>query len=89
MRNYFLIKGPLTAFDAFPRPPDYRWPDDRAWCACTDTDFEWAYLAGTAACIDEVLFQPIIDALRMQPENSKRYGMDAFNPRPVDEPRLP
>ena len=89
MRNYFLLNGPLTAFDAFPRPPDYWWPGDRSWCVCTDTDFEWAYLAGSAGCLDEVLTQPIIDALRTQPENPARYGMDAINPRPVDELRLP
>jgi hypothetical protein len=89
MRNYFLLKGPLRAFDAFPCAPDYWWPDDRAWCVCTDTDFEWAYLAASAACIDEALSRPIIDALRTQPENPARYGMDVMNPRPIDEPRLP
>lgn len=27
MRNYFLLRGPLRAFDAFPRTPDYWWPE--------------------------------------------------------------
>jgi len=89
MRNYFLLKGPLTAFDSFPTPPNYWWPGDRAWCVSTDTDFEWAYLGSSDACMDEVLSQPIVDALRTQPENPARYGMDSINPRPVDEPRLP
>jgi hypothetical protein len=32
------------------------WPDDRAWCACADTDWgDYSYIAGSAACITEIL----------------------------------
>lgn len=29
-----------------------------AWCVVTDTDFDWAYMAGTATCIEEILAVP-------------------------------
>jgi hypothetical protein len=40
------------------RNPNYLWPADRAWCVVTDTDLEWAYVAGTPACIEEILAVP-------------------------------
>ncbi len=53
-RNFFLLKGPLGSYADLPHDPNYFWPDDRAWCLCTDTDFDWAYLAASAACVEEV-----------------------------------
>ncbi len=89
MRNFFLLRGPIQAFEDFPRTPNYWWPGDRAWCVCSDTDFEWAYLAASAACADEVLAVPIVDAMRTRPENPARFEMDVINPRPLDDPRSP
>jgi hypothetical protein len=79
MRHYFLLNGPLGAFDQFPDNPNYWWPEDRAWCVCTDTDFSWAYLAGSAACIDEVLAVPLLDAFRTSLDNPAHSGMDLIN----------
>ena len=63
MRNYYLLRGPLDAFGEFPEDPDYWWPDDHAWCVSGDTDFHWAYLAGSEACVNEVLDTPVLDAV--------------------------
>lgn len=82
MRNYYLLSGPLGAFGEFPEDPDYWWPDDHAWCLTGDTDFHWAYLAGTEACVGEVLSAPALDAVRTEPANPARFGMDQINPRP-------
>jgi hypothetical protein len=84
MRRYYLLRGPLSAFREFPHDPNYWWPDDRAWCYCGDTDLDWAYLAGSASCIDEVLAVPVLDALRTQPEHPAHYGMDEGKPASDD-----
>lgn len=79
MRNYYLLSGPHSAYEDLPHDPNYWWPDDRAWCVCTDVDFDWAYLAGSAACIEEVLSVPVLDAYKTKPENPAAAGMDVIN----------
>jgi hypothetical protein len=79
MRSYFLLRGPLSGYGDFPHAPSYWWPDDRAWCVCTDTGFEWAYLAGSAGCVAEVIASPVIDALATEPGNPAVSGMDVIN----------
>lgn len=89
MRDFYLLAGPLGAYPDFPDNPSYWWPQDRAWCVCTDVDFDWAYLAGSAACVAEVLAAPVIDAIATRPDNPARSGMDVINdptglcPRPL------
>jgi hypothetical protein len=78
-RDLFLLRGPLGAYADFRDPPSYWWPEDRAWCVSTDVDFEWCYLAGTAACVSEVLVVPVIDAYATSPANPARSGMDVIN----------
>ena len=82
-RSYHLLHGPLDAFPGFPHTPSYFWPDDQAWCLCADLDLAWAYFAGTAACVDEVIATPILDAYRTEPTNLARSGMDTINDRPA------
>jgi len=53
LRDFYLLHGPHSGYGDFPDEPNYWWPEDRALCVCTDTDFDWAYLAVPAACIDE------------------------------------
>ncbi len=79
MRNFYLLRGPLDVCADFSNDPSYWWPDDRAWCLSTDTDFYWSYLAGTRKCIDEVLAVPLVDAVETKPENPARSGMDMIN----------
>jgi hypothetical protein len=79
MRDYYLLRGPHHSYADFPDDPGYWWPQDRAWCVVTDTDFGWAYVAGSAACINEVLAVPVIDAYATAPENPAHSGMDVLN----------
>jgi hypothetical protein len=79
MRDLYLLRGALSALGELPNDPNYFWPDDRAWCLCTDTDFDWAYLAGSTACIEEVLAVAVLDAYATTPENPARVGMDVVN----------
>jgi hypothetical protein len=78
-RSFYLLRGPLGSYGEFPWAPNYWWPDDRAWCVSTDVDFDCAYVAGSAACIEEILAHPVIDALATKPENPARSGMDIIN----------
>lgn len=79
MREFYLFAGPLGAYRDFADDPSYWWPQDRAWCVCTDVDFNWAYLAGSAGCVAEVLAAPVIDAIATKPDNPARSGMDVIN----------
>lgn len=78
-RSFYLLRGPLGSYGEFPWAPNYWWPDDRAWCVSTDVDFDCAYVAGSAACVEEILAHPVIDALATKPENPARSGMDIIN----------
>jgi hypothetical protein len=79
LRDFYLLHGPHSAYGDFPDEPNYWWPEDRAWCVCTDTDFDWAYLAGPAACIDEVISVPLLNAYPTTPDNPAHSGMDVIN----------
>ncbi len=89
MRNYYLLRGPLGSYRQFPDDPSYWWPDDRAWCLSTDTDFSWSYLAGSRECVDEVLQTPVADAMETVPDNPARSGMDTVNDPHGRVPRSP
>jgi len=78
-RNYYLLRGSLAAYGDCPDAPSYWWPDDRAWCWSTDIDFDWGYLGGLAACVNEVLAEPVLDAQPTRPDNPARAGMDTIN----------
>jgi hypothetical protein len=79
LRDFYLLHGPHNAYADFPDEPNYWWPRDRAWCVCTDTDFDWAYLSGSAGCIDDVLSVPVLDAYATRPEHPAQSGMDVIN----------
>lgn len=79
MRDLYLLRGSLRSFEEMPDVPNYCWPDDRAWCLCGDCDFEWMYLAGSVACIEEVLAVPVLDAFATSPANPAHSGMDVVN----------
>jgi hypothetical protein len=79
MRNFYLLSGPLSSYGELPHDPNYWWPDDRAWCVSTDTDFVWSYVAASTACIEEVISVPVLDAIETRPENPARSGMDVIN----------
>jgi len=82
MREYYLLSGPLGSYGEFPHGPNYWWPDDRAWCVSTDTDFAWSYVAGSASCIEELVAVPVLDAIETKPQNPAHSGMDVINNDP-------
>ena len=79
MRNFYLLRGPLDSYGVFSNSPSYWWPDDRAWCLGTDTDFSWSYLAASRTCVDDVLNAPVLDAVETALDNPAHSGMDTIN----------
>lgn len=79
MREFHALRGPLAAFAELPEVPSYWWPDDRSRVWCADTDFDWAYLAGSAALLERVTADPVLDAHPTGLRSPARSGMDLLN----------
>jgi hypothetical protein len=67
-REYLLLRGPLDAVSTFHLglfflPPNFWWPQDRAWCVATEIDFDWTYVGGSRELIDAVLGTDGLEAL--------------------------
>jgi hypothetical protein len=48
--NPSMARIPVVLWQSYadvPHNPNYWWPEDRAWCVVTDTDDDWACVAGT------------------------------------------
>jgi hypothetical protein len=80
-RNLFLLHGrvsdvmkTLSIVDWSYRSPNLWWPDDRAWCVSTEIDFNWTYVGGPAACIQQILNDPQLEALPTHTEEGNNMG---------------
>jgi hypothetical protein len=89
MRDLFLLRGSIDAYDQLPNDPNYWWPDDRSWLLASDTDFQWNYLACSRNCLMEVLDVPVIDAIETRLDNPAHSGMDTVNDPEGIVPRHP
>ena len=69
-QSLYLLSGNIDDYEELAHVPYYFWPEDRGWCLCCHCDFYWAYLAGSAACVEEVLAVPVLDAFALRPENA-------------------
>jgi|SRR5687768_3033008 len=74
-RDLFLLQGTvddvlttLSEVDWIYRSPNLWWPDDRAWCVATEIDFNWSYVGGSSACIEQILGDSELEALPTKPE---------------------
>ncbi len=70
-RGHFLLRGPLTgvlrsiAVSSFDRPvAGLWWPADRAWFVATEIDFEWTFVAGETALVDQLLTDDRLEVAR-------------------------
>jgi len=69
-RELFLLHGAVEEVltnlsDMGPRyrSPNLWWPDDRAWCVGTEIDFNWSYIGGSSACIEQILSDSELEAI--------------------------
>jgi hypothetical protein len=85
-RDYVLLCGPIEAAAQSFEPAPFRqsanlwWPEDRAWCVATEIDYAWTYVGGTKSCIDDLLTESRLEALRIGPDQRARGR------RPIDAP---
>jgi hypothetical protein len=60
--------GPLRGFP-WGLAPNLWWPEDRAWCVSSETNFTWTYIGGSRALIDSVCEHPQLKARGVRPED--------------------
>jgi hypothetical protein len=69
-RGYLVPRGPLALAldirwapvpDRRLEPPNILWPADRAWFVASDTDLDSTYLGGSAALVDALLEQRLLE----------------------------
>lgn len=89
-RRYYLLEGALDAISVTASVPEWSyqsaslwWPDDRAWCVATEVDLESTYVGGTAACIDTIIGQPILESMKVQVTHGMTWAADTLNPNPL------
>jgi hypothetical protein len=70
-RAYHVFTGPIaaarTSYGAISfhhQPANLWWPADHSWCVATEIDFAWTYVGGAAACVEAVLGDPRLEAVR-------------------------
>ncbi|MFC4051960.1 hypothetical protein ACFOY4_19910 [Actinomadura syzygii] len=87
-RDYVMFEGPLDAATElghrgagffFPQSPNLFWPDDRSWCAATDIDLDSTYVGGPAGLIDDLLGEPALEVVRVEPTDPIDEDSDQIN----------
>ncbi len=83
-RDYFLSSGPIEAVTSFRygmsvHPPNIWWPDDRAWCVASEIDLLATYVGGRAACVEQLLSSPELEALPISVDGRVDADADQVN----------
>jgi len=90
--DYWLINGPVElaaanmAAEPFEQSANLWWPADRAWCVATDVDLVSSYVAGSAACISELLSTAGLESAPAAFDQPVTWAADRINPPPPDGP---
>ena len=72
-KDVVLLRGAVAdaARNLAPEPHEQSanlwWPADQAWCVVTDIDLTSTYVGGSAACIDELVATPGLEAFPVDP----------------------
>ena len=82
-RDFYLFEGDIaeavTEWDGMGGSlPSMWWPRDLAWCVATEIDFDSTYIGASAACIDAVVADPRVEAMKTDAKHS--IGPDRINP---------
>ena len=87
-RDVVLVRGSVSdaVRNLAPEPSEQSanlwWPADRAWCVATDIDLMSTYVAGSAACVSELLATPGLEVVRAHPDHRVGHADDPVNPVP-------
>ena len=84
-RSYLLYRGPLDAVTSFSwdwlwQSPNLWWPDDRAWCVATEIDLPETYVGGPEACIERILNEDQLEAMRTTLDARVDFDADTLTP---------
>jgi hypothetical protein len=79
-REYLLYAGPLSAVrstfqGSWNQSANLWWPQDQAWCVCTDIDLDSTFIGGSEECITALLEDARFEVILTRPE--ARVAMDA------------
>lgn len=58
------------------------WPADREWFVAAHFDFDSIFVGGTAACIDDLILAPDLEAWQVDPDQQVMVDSDTLNPLP-------
>ncbi len=90
-RDYILLRAPLEVIasgvvvdtygkgEFWDTTPSLCWPEDHAWCGATEIDYRWTYVAGSQACINDILADARLEALATDPHHRGDYLSDMVN----------
>ncbi|WP_346620245.1 hypothetical protein [Blastococcus montanus] len=87
-RDVVLVRGRVedAVRNLAPEPSEQSanlwWPADRAWSVATDIDLMCTYVAGSRACIDDLLDTPGLEALPADPADRVGHADDPVNEVP-------
>ncbi len=87
-RDVVLVRGSVgdAVRNLAPEPSEQSanlwWPADRAWCVATDVDLVTSYVAGSAACIAELLAVPGLETVPASVDDGVDVASDRINPVP-------
>ena len=59
--------------------PNLWWPDDRAWCVASEIDFPYTYVGGSNQLIEEILADPLLEALAATTSQGITVDSDTVN----------
>ncbi len=62
------------------------WPNDRSWCVATDIDLMTTYVGASNECVEKLVDNPALEALRVDPTQRVTWDSDTLNPLPVADP---
>jgi hypothetical protein len=91
-REHWLLRCPIDlatanmAEEPSEQSASLWWPADRTWFVATDIDLVTTFVGGSAACIDDVLASPALEAARVAVDQPFTWDADTVNPLPIDGP---
>jgi hypothetical protein len=87
-RPMWLFSGSIHAWEArreselWDRSASLWWPEDHAWCVATDVDLMTTYVGGSDACVEALIADQELEALRVGVDQDITCNADTVNPEP-------
>ena len=78
-RDYLLFIGSVGQGEGWEDGPNLWWPDDRAWCVASEIDFPYTYVGGSKQLIEEILADPLLEALAATTSQGITVDSDTVN----------